>query len=154
MIHRRSTDGRRRQKTRLRGSRHTNPRYPTVSVSVLGPDKGHDRLAARCSVDSFSAFSWFQLCEIGYAGAPQSSDVTLIELESRKRTLDEYKLRCQGLRTENLELRSEKVARESDALQVRCDWLPGPNATLILSYWCGVSRSYHSCGASRSGRMS
>ena len=36
---------------RLRGSRHTNPRYPTVSVSVLGPDKGHDRLAARCSVD-------------------------------------------------------------------------------------------------------
>ena len=105
-------------------------------------------------------FFWFFLGfnfvkSVTPAGAAmQSSDVTLIELESRKRALDEYKLRCQGLRTENLELRSEKVARESDALQVRCDWLPGPNATLILSYWCGVSRSYHSCGASRSGRMS
>eukprot|EP00310_Coccolithus_braarudii_P003431 CAMPEP_0183372700 /NCGR_PEP_ID=MMETSP0164_2-20130417/109190_1 /TAXON_ID=221442 /ORGANISM="Coccolithus pelagicus ssp braarudi, Strain PLY182g" /LENGTH=467 /DNA_ID=CAMNT_0025549451 /DNA_START=41 /DNA_END=1444 /DNA_ORIENTATION=- len=47
-----------------------------------------------------------------------SDDVTRIELESRKRALEEYKLRCQELRTENEGLKSEKDQREMDALQI------------------------------------
>lgn len=47
-----------------------------------------------------------------------SDDVTRIELEARKRALEEYKLRCQDLRSENEGLKSEKEEREMDALQV------------------------------------
>mmetsp|Transcript_33961 Transcript_33961/g.56167 ORF Transcript_33961/g.56167 Transcript_33961/m.56167 type:complete len:461 (-) Transcript_33961:310-1692(-) len=47
-----------------------------------------------------------------------SDDVTRIELESRKRALEEYKLRCQGLRAENDGLKAEKDQREMDALQI------------------------------------
>jgi hypothetical protein len=47
-----------------------------------------------------------------------SDDVTRIELEARKRALEEYKLRCQDLRSENEGLKTEKDQRELDALQV------------------------------------
>jgi len=53
------------------------------------------------------------------AGAARlSDDVTRIELESRKRALEEYKIRCQDLRSENDTLKSEKDQREMDALQI------------------------------------
>ena len=47
-----------------------------------------------------------------------SDDVTKIELEARKRALEEYKLRCQSLRSENDALKAEKDQREMDALQI------------------------------------
>ena len=48
-----------------------------------------------------------------------SDDVTRIELDARRKALEEYKLRCQELRAENDGLKTEKEAREMDALQVR-----------------------------------
>jgi len=47
-----------------------------------------------------------------------SDDVQRIELDARRRSLDEYKLRCQDLRTENGDLKQEKEQRETDALQI------------------------------------
>jgi lipopolysaccharide export LptBFGC system permease protein LptF len=47
-----------------------------------------------------------------------SEDVQRVELEARKRSLEEYKLRCQDLRSENEALKSEKDQREADALQI------------------------------------
>ena len=47
-----------------------------------------------------------------------SDDVTRVELEARRRALEEYKLRCQDLRRENDELKQEKTQRETDALQI------------------------------------
>ena len=47
-----------------------------------------------------------------------SDDVQRIELDARRRSLDEYKLRCQDLRGENDALKSEKDQRETDALQI------------------------------------
>ena len=47
-----------------------------------------------------------------------SDDVQRIELEARKRALEEYKLRCQELRQENDALKQEKQQRETDALQI------------------------------------
>ena len=47
-----------------------------------------------------------------------SDDVQRIELDARRRSLDEYKLRCQDLRTENDGLKQEKEQRETDALQI------------------------------------
>ena len=47
-----------------------------------------------------------------------SDDVQRIELDARRRSLDEYKLRCQDLRTENDGLKKEKEQREVDALQI------------------------------------
>ena len=47
-----------------------------------------------------------------------SDDVQRIELDARRRSLDEYKLRCQDLRGENDSLKSEKDQRETDALQI------------------------------------
>ena len=47
-----------------------------------------------------------------------SDDVQRVELEARKRSLEEYKLRCQDLRSENEALKSEKDQREADALQI------------------------------------
>ena len=42
-----------------------------------------------------------------------SDDVTRVELEARRRALEEYKLRCQDLRRENDELKQEKTQRET-----------------------------------------
>lgn len=47
-----------------------------------------------------------------------SDDVQRIELEARTRALEEYKLRCQDLRSTNDALHKEKDEREMDALQV------------------------------------
>jgi len=47
-----------------------------------------------------------------------SDDVQRIELDARRRSLDEYKLRCQDLRGENDALKVEKDQRETDALQI------------------------------------
>jgi len=47
-----------------------------------------------------------------------SDDVTRIELDARRKALEEYKLRCQELRAENDGLKTEKEAREMDALQI------------------------------------
>ena len=47
-----------------------------------------------------------------------SDDVQRIELDARRRSLDEYKLRCQDLRGENDSLKVEKDQRETDALQI------------------------------------
>ena len=47
-----------------------------------------------------------------------SDDVQRIELDARRRSLDEYKLRCQDLRSENDALKVEKDQRETDALQI------------------------------------
>ena len=46
-----------------------------------------------------------------------SEDVQRVELEARKRLLEEYKLRCQDLRSENEALVGEGPAR-ADALQI------------------------------------
>jgi len=47
-----------------------------------------------------------------------SDDVQRIELDARKRSLEEYKLRCQDLRAENTSLKTEKDKHEADALQI------------------------------------
>ena len=47
-----------------------------------------------------------------------SDDVQRIELDARKRSLEEYKLRCQDLRQENTSLKTEKDKHEADALQI------------------------------------
>ena len=47
-----------------------------------------------------------------------SDDVQRIELEARKRSLEEYKLRCQDLRQQNTSLKKEKDDHELDALQI------------------------------------
>lgn len=47
-----------------------------------------------------------------------SDDVQRVELEARKRSLEEYKLRCQELRQENISLKAEKDKHEVDALQI------------------------------------
>eukprot|EP00965_Chrysotila_dentata_P052133 1730040-Pleurochrysis_carterae.AAC.4 len=47
-----------------------------------------------------------------------SDDVTRIELESRKRALEEYKLRCQELHVQNDALKAERDEREKDAMQI------------------------------------
>ncbi|KAL3931341.1 MAG: hypothetical protein SGPRY_001168 [Prymnesium sp.] len=47
-----------------------------------------------------------------------SDDVQRIELDARRRALEEYKLRCQDLRSENTSLKSEKDQHEADALQI------------------------------------
>ena len=47
-----------------------------------------------------------------------SDDVQRIELEARKRSLDEYRTRCQDLREENASLKTEKDKHETDALQI------------------------------------
>jgi len=60
-----------------------------------------------------------------------SDDVTRVELEARKRALEEYKLRCQDLRAENEGLKTEKETREVDALQVTP---PPPHSFLVERY--------------------
>jgi len=47
-----------------------------------------------------------------------SDDVQRVELDARKRSLEEYKLRCQDLRSENTSLKTEKDKHEADALQI------------------------------------
>ncbi|KAL1514805.1 hypothetical protein AB1Y20_003891 [Prymnesium parvum] len=47
-----------------------------------------------------------------------SDDVQRVELDARRRALEEYKLRCQDLRTENSSLKAEKDQHEADALQI------------------------------------
>ncbi len=47
-----------------------------------------------------------------------SDDVQRRELDARRRSPDEHKLRCQDLRGENDSLKVEKDQRETDALQI------------------------------------
>ena len=56
-------------------------------------------------------------CFINVKGE-HTSDEQSIELDARRRSLDEYKLRCQDLRSENDSLKQEKDQRETDALQI------------------------------------
>ena len=51
-------------------------------------------------------------------GAMISDDVQRIELEARKRSLEDYKLRCQELRNENEALYSDKERQERDSLEI------------------------------------
>lgn len=69
-----------------------------------------------------------------------SDDVQRVELEARKRSLEEYKLRCQDLRSENSSLKAEKDQQETDALQVVA--MPGVGWTMRaegpFTYWIFV----------------
>lgn len=51
-------------------------------------------------------------------GRIMDEDVIQIELEARKKSLEEYKKRCQDLRAENEQLKREKDQRDNDALQI------------------------------------
>ena len=59
-----------------------------------------------------------QLPATSAGGGIISDDVQRIELDARKRSLEEYKLRCQDLRQENTSLKTEKDKHEADALQI------------------------------------
>ena len=45
-------------------------------------------------------------------------DVIKIELEARKKSLEEYKKRCHDLRAENEQLKKEKDLSDKDALEI------------------------------------
>lgn len=47
-----------------------------------------------------------------------SDDVQKIQLAAKTRSLDDYKLRCQELRSENDELKNEKTKQESESMQI------------------------------------